>query len=136
MIAASWSLQTGIYAHLRTDSALQAHIGNPARIYDAVPPEAIFPFLTIGEAQTRDYEGIEGAREHDIRIGAFSRWGGRREVKEISERIYDRLHDATFPVDGHILSQCRFVFADILQKADRDTYQSIMRYRMVTEPIL
>ncbi|MEM9988850.1 MAG: DUF3168 domain-containing protein [Pseudomonadota bacterium] len=135
MTFATWSLQTGLYTYISTDSDLQSYIGNPVRLYDNVPAEVIFPFVTLGEASSQPYEGVEGAREHEVTLRIFSRWGGRKEAKEISELLHTRLHNADFPLDDYRLAQCRFVVADTLLKTDRETYQSIMRFRMVTEPL-
>ncbi len=134
MIGAPWSLQIGLYTYLQQSTELQSLIGNPARLYDAVPPDAIFPFVTIGEAQVKDYPGVDGALEHDIRIHIYSRWGGRKEVKQIAETVHDLLHEATFSLIDHRVAHSRFVFADIFRQTDAETFQAVTRFRIVTEP--
>jgi hypothetical protein len=132
----AWALQTGLRDHLSTDAGLQMLVGTPARIFDALPTDTVFPVLTIGAGRVRDYAGVDGAREHDVRLHAYSRWGGRGEVKRVLDTIYDRLHDSSFPLEGHRVAACRFVFADIFKQIDQDTFQGVARYRVVTEPSL
>lgn len=132
-LPAAWALQIGLRTHLAGQSALQAVIGDPARIYDEVPEESVFPLLTIGESRIREIDGIEGAAEHDVRINAWSRWGGRKEIKTLTDIVHDALHNTSFSVDGFTVVNCRFVFADLFRRPDADTYQGVMRYRVVTE---
>ncbi|MEM9421735.1 MAG: DUF3168 domain-containing protein [Pseudomonadota bacterium] len=134
MIGAPWSLQLGLYDVLRQSAEVQSALGNPARIFDAVPPDTAFPFITIGEARVDDYPGVSGAREHDIRIHIYTRWGGRQEVKQIADSISNLLHEREYPLADHQIVQSRFVFADIFRQLDADTYQGVMRFRIVTEP--
>ncbi|MEM8987908.1 MAG: DUF3168 domain-containing protein [Pseudomonadota bacterium] len=131
---ASWEVQQAVYAALSADSALQALIGAPARIYDDAPADAAFPFVTIGQARATDWHGADGGVEHDIRLYAWSRYAGRKEVKQIISAVYDIVHEGSFSVAGHRLVNSRFVFADIFRRQDGDTYQGVMRYRIVTEP--
>ncbi|MEO1658900.1 MAG: DUF3168 domain-containing protein [Pseudomonadota bacterium] len=131
---AAWALQTALYAELANDSALQALIGGPARIYDAIPPETIFPFVQIGAGQILPYDGIDGGFEHIVRITAFSRWGGRHECKAIAEVVRARLQNTRLALEGHKLLQARLVFEDHLRHRDPETFQGAMRFRFVTVP--
>jgi hypothetical protein len=136
MSDASWAVQRGVYAVLRDDVDLQNLLGTPARIYDDVPEEVLFPYLTLGEVRTKAWSGVPGGQEHDLRLHAWSRYGGRREIKEIMSAVYAALHDEDFPVDGVDLVNCRYVFADMWLRPDNETYHGVMRYRIVTSPTL
>ncbi|MEM9286310.1 MAG: DUF3168 domain-containing protein [Pseudomonadota bacterium] len=131
---AAWSLQTALYSALADDGDLQTILGDPARIYDAIPPDTIFPFLQIGAGQLLPYQGIAGGFEHIVRLTAFSRWGGRQECKAIAELIRIRLQNADLTLEGHKLLQARLVFEDHLRHRDPETFQGSMRYRFVTVP--
>ncbi|GGY53203.1 DUF3168 domain-containing protein [Parvularcula lutaonensis] len=131
---AAWSLQTALFDRLSQDAALQALLGNPARIHDAIPSDAVFPLLQIGAGKIAPYSGIEGAIEHTLRFSAFSRWGGRKEGKLIADRVRQLLQNLRLPIDGHVIVQSRMVFEDHLRFRDPDTFQATMRYRIVTIP--
>ena len=122
MTSAQWELQKAVYQALRADAGLKAEIGDPARIFDDPPPEAPYPYLTIGEARASDYKGLDGGLEHDLKLYAFSRYAGRREVKRILSAVYDALHDAALTLSGHDLVNIRFVFADAFRRLDGEIY--------------
>ena len=134
MTNAQWELQKAVYQTLAADAALQAEIGDPARIFDDPPPDALFPYLTLGEARATDWKGVEGGLEHDVKLYVFSRYAGRREVKRILGAVYDALHEEALTVAGHDFINIRFVFADAFRRSDGETYQGVARFRAVTQP--
>ena len=132
MTNAQWELQKAVYQTLSADAAIKAAVGDPARIFDDPPPDALFPYLTLGEARASDWKGVEGGLEHDLRLYVFSRYAGRREVKRILSAVYDALHEAALTLTGHDLINIRFVFADAFRRTDGETYQGVARFRAVT----
>ena len=130
---AQWELQKAVYQALAADAALRAEIGDPARIFDDPPPDAVFPYLMLGEARAADWSGVDGGLEHDLKLYAFSRYAGRREIKRIIGAVYDALHEAALSVAGHDLINIRFVFGDAFRRLDGETYQGVMRFRAVTQ---
>ena len=134
MSSSVWALQRAIYNALRDDAVIQQKLGSPARVFDDPPADAAFPYLTIGETRIRDWPGVQGGVEHDIRLHAFSRYAGRREIKEILNAVYDALHDAILPLQDNQLVNIRFVFGDAFRRNDGETYQGVVRFRAVTQP--
>lgn len=134
IVPAAWSLQMGLYSYLGALPDLAPLLGTPARIYDDVPHDAVFPFLTLGEGRIHPFAGVPGAREHDIRLRAFSRWGGRYELKQLTDLLDAHLHQGSFALEGHRLVHSRLVFTDIIRPRDDEIFHSLTRFRMVTEP--
>lgn len=128
-LPAAWAIQLALYTALEGAEDLSG-----VRVHDDVPSDPVYPFVTIGEGRIKDYPGIPGAAEHEIRLHAYSRWGGRAELKRIEEAIRQRLHDGDLSLTGHRLAQCRHVFSDVIRRPDQDTYHAVMRFRLVTEP--
>lgn len=135
MSDAVWALQKAVYQHLSADVGLKALIGDPARIYDDPPAGAATPYLTIGPTSIREFKGVDGGLQHDLRLHAFSRYAGRRDVKQIVSAVYDALHEAALTVEGHRLINLRFVFSDVIRRQDGDAYQGVIRFRAVTQPL-
>lgn len=83
----SVALQKGVYDTLTTAMA-------PVKIYDSVPPGALFPYLTIGDDQLLDdiAECIDGA-ECYATINIWSRKGGKTEAKQLSKKAITALYD-------------------------------------------
>ena len=98
MTDASWPLQKAVFARLSGDAALMTLV---TAIYDQVPEEPSFPYVTIGEDTAMDWgtKSTQG-QEVTLTIHAWSRARGRREVKQIMAEIYRLLHEATLIVSG------------------------------------
>ncbi|MGE0409796.1 MAG: DUF3168 domain-containing protein [Amphiplicatus sp.] len=127
-----WALQKAVYAHLVADAGLKALLGDPPRLFDDPPPDAVFPYALLGETHAAAIAGLDGGIEHDLRIQIFSRYAGRREVKRVIDVLYDALHEADFAVEGATLVNCRFVFSDIFRRREAETYQGVARFRAAT----
>ena len=52
---ASWALQQAVFAALGADADVKAALGDPPRIFDAVPRDAAFPFAVIGDDAQSDW---------------------------------------------------------------------------------
>jgi len=129
----AWGLQKAIYQHLTSDDALKVLLGNPPRLYDAPPRDAVFPYAALGESRVKDWPGVDGGLEHDIRVHVFSRYQGRREVKDVLNAVYDALHEAALTIEGRRLVQIRFTFSDIFPRNNNGVFQGAARFRAVTE---
>ncbi|MEM9169944.1 MAG: DUF3168 domain-containing protein [Pseudomonadota bacterium] len=130
----AFSLQKAVYDALLADAAFAALIGDPPRLYDAPPRDVAYPYVILGEARVKDWPGVDGGLEHELRLQTYSRHEGRREVKAVLNAAYDVLHDAALTLDGAALVACRFVFSDIFPRAETGVYQGVARYRAVTTP--
>lgn len=120
---------------LSQNAALTTLLGDPPRLYDAVPPDAVFPFVTLGESRVKDYPGIDGAEDHTVRFRAFSRYGGRKEIKDIFAAIHISLHEARFDAGTNHLVNIRHVFTDYWQRPDMERWQGVLVFRAVTQPL-
>lgn len=134
MSAHAWPIQVGLYAALSANASLAALIGHPPRIYDEAPASAPFPYVAFGDMRAAAYPGLDGGIEHDVRLSAFSRHGGRREVKTLLDALVEALHEADFPIIGARLISIRFVFADVFRRRDGEIYEGVARFRAVTVP--
>ena len=134
MSSASAALRAAIHDALSADSALTALLGI-AKIYDEPPREAVFPYVTLGEARVSDFStGTEPGEEHQITLHAWSRQGGHREAHLISGALLQALDDAPLTLTDHRLVNLRFAVADVRREADGRTYHALLRFRAMTEP--
>jgi hypothetical protein len=134
MASASAALRAAIHDALSADGALSALLGGP-KIYDEVPREAGFPYVTLGEARVSDFStGTEPGEEHQITLHAWSRQGGQREAHLISGALLQALNDAPLTLSDHRLVNLRFAVADVRREADGRTYHALVRFRAMTEP--
>jgi len=134
-MSASWALQQAVFATLSADSGVQAVLGDPPRIYDAVPRDAVFPYAVIGDGSESDWStATEPGSEHVLQVNVWSRAGGHKEAKEIAGAIRDALDGASLAITGQTLIGIRYLDCDHARSADGETYRASLRFRAVTEP--
>lgn len=108
MASPELELQGQAVARLKGDSAVTALVGT--RIYDPVPNNAIFPYVSLGSTDTvsDDAECITGF-EIAMQIDAWSRASGFKEVKQIADAVRESLHEYDFnlPVNAAVLFEHR-----------------------------
>lgn len=127
------ALQKAVFAALVADGAVGALVGD--RIHDAAPRNAVFPYVSLGEASLVDWStGSEDGAEHRLVLHVWSRERGKSESYAILEALRARLHDATLELEGHALVNLRFEFADAARDPDGITWHGVARFRAVTEP--
>jgi len=129
-----WALQTAIFAALSADADVKTHIGDPARIFDHVPPESVFPYLVIGEATSgpfdvKTHEGME----QTLTLHAWSRYRGLREIKDIMTAVTKALDQQALSLVGHTLVLLRFEFATTFLDSDGLTRHGVQRFRAITQ---
>ncbi len=134
MSLANVALRAAVHAALSSDAALGAALGG-AKVYDEVPRNAAFPYVTLGETRLTDASGDDApAQEHQLTLHAWSRQGGHREAHVIAGTLLQALDDAPLTIAGHRLVNLRFAIADIRRESDGRTYHAVVRFRAVTEP--
>lgn len=130
----AWALQTALFQHLAAQSELTALLGG-ARLYDDVPPGAAFPYVTLGDIETRDWSTqTRAGHEHRVTLNVWSRAKGRREVQAIVAALEDAIDGAAPALDDHVLVNLRTVFWHAMRAPDGRSYHGLVRLRAVTEP--
>lgn len=130
------SLQQAIFAALKVHQPLLDLLGGE-KIYDHMPKETPFPYVTIGQSEMRDWSTASDlGHEHLLRLHVWSREIGSREIQLIGEEIISTLHDASLLLDDNGLVNLRYLTADVLRDPDRKTHHNILRFRAVTEPTI
>ena len=136
MSSASWALQAAIFTALAADSTVQSLLGVPARIYDAVPRDAPFPYAVIGDGKEIAYDtATDQGSEHQVTVAVWSRNGGHKEAKSIAEAIRFTLNGAVLSLSGHALVDLRALDTNFARGSDGETYSATLRLRAVTEPV-
>lgn len=130
------AVQDAIYAALSGSAALQALIGNPARLYDHVPEDAAFPYVELGEVSARRFDSASrGGLDCQLTLNVWSRYQGRREAKQILDAIYGVLHDGTLSVAGNAHVLTSFQSAETRRDDDGLTYHGVVKYRVLVQAI-
>ncbi|MCB1526209.1 MAG: DUF3168 domain-containing protein [Hyphomicrobiaceae bacterium] len=133
MASAGLELQAAVYQKLRSDAVLVALLGGP-KIYDDVPQQTAFPYITFGHSFMRDWStASDVGHEHVVTLHVWSRAAGKKKVHEIMSTVEDLLHDRPLPLTGFKLVNFRHEYSDARRDNDGQTYHGTLRYRAVTE---
>lgn len=129
------AVAAAIRAAARADAGVKAVLGDPARFYDDPPPDAAFPYATLGRMESRLAEAAsQSAIEHAVTLHVWSRHGGRAEAIEAIGALRAALHDAPLSVEGRRLVFIFAQFADVFRSGDGVTTHGVLRLRAITEP--
>jgi hypothetical protein len=134
MPSASWALQKAIHVALTQSAAVTALVGG-VRIYDDVPRDAAFPYVTHGQSVVRDWStATDDAHEHLVTLHVWTRGAGRKQAHEILGAVERALDQQALALDGHALVTQRHEFSEIRRGDDGETWHGLLRLRAVTEP--
>lgn len=134
------ALQTALFAALSGSAAIQAHVGNPARVFDFVPQDTAYPFITIGDDTIDRYDsqtrlGIDSRVTFHVfdRSDETTNRRGRLKVKQILDAIFGVLHDQALTVTGnaHVLTLFESGATELLE--DGLSYHGAATYRIITQ---
>lgn len=129
------ALQKGLIAWLKADAALQALLGEPARIWDEPPAQPGFPHLRVGASQSRAVKAEDCGIEHTLTLHCVSRFGGAEEARAICAAVRARLEGAGIEADGVKTISLRATFTDVFRSGDLRRTYGVIRVRAVTEDI-
>jgi hypothetical protein len=134
-VSADTALLAAMRAALMEHADVQTALGDPARVYDDPPAEAIFPYVTLGRMEGRPADASGGeAIEHVITLHAWSRYGGRAEALDVIAALRAALHNAALAIDGRRLILLLASFSDVFRSGDGRTTHGVLRLRAITEP--
>lgn len=131
------SAERALAAALRDAALLDASVAAlvSQRIYDEPPPDAVFPYVTLGRVETRSAEAsASAALEHAVTLHVWSRYGGRAEALSIIAALRAALHNAALTLDGFKLVLLLAQFADVFRSGDGRTTHGVLRLKAITEP--
>lgn len=126
----SWELQKAIFTTLNNNVTGVSSAKIP--IYDDVPEGSVYPYVVIGEetATNNGTKTLDGV-EHTLTLHAWSQYRGRREIKEIMQSVYEKLHNTAITVSGASLVNIRQEFSNTLAEQDGITRHGVMRFRAI-----
>ncbi|WP_027229953.1 DUF3168 domain-containing protein [Phyllobacterium sp. UNC302MFCol5.2] len=132
MTSAGLELQKAVLTLLKADPSLKSLINT--RVYDRVPAQAEFPYVTLGASTTYDWStASERGSEHIFTLNVWDRASGRKSVMQIMHAIDRLLTGTQLTLTGHRL--INLIPQSLLARPEdnRDGYLGVLRYRAVTE---
>lgn len=132
--SAEAALERAFLVALRADGAVQAVLGNPARIFDDETAEPVFPcaFLERHEVAERSGSGVAG-QAHTITLTVRSRDGGRAAAKEVIGALRAAAEAEDLPLSGQRVVLIQTVYSDVMRTPDLREFRGLIRVRIITE---
>lgn len=109
--------------------------GSPAlTVYDAVPQDAAYPYVTLDFEQILDRSYVAKNRdERFLYLSVWSTYKGQKEVLEIMAEIHALLDGRRLTLAvGHV-EHCQVVRRVTRREPDNETYQGQVTLRLLTQ---
>ena len=129
-----WVLKAAIHARLAGDAELTGLLGGP-RVFEEPPRGAQAPYVTFGEAISRDWSDTSGAgHEHLLTMLVWSGEPGARQALRLAERVAALLDGADLALPGHRLVNLRLTAQELKREGRPEPLRRVaLRLRAVTE---
>ena len=129
------ALRKSIHSFLIADAALTEMLNGP-RIYDEAPRGTEPPYVTFGDARSRDWStATDRGEEHFVQLDVWSAQRGARQALAVATRVQDLLDDGNLSLDNHTLVNLRFQQIDTRRENQGRFVRASLRFRAVTEAI-
>jgi len=145
-MSAEYEIQKSVYLALRASTNLSALLAKDVNdktksaIYDNVPEavdagnDSVFPYVTIGDDTALEWDtDTSVGKEATLTIHSWSRYRGRKEVKQIQGAIYDVLHLSNLIITGYYSILMRSEYSETLVDPDGLTRHGVQRFRLIME---
>jgi len=135
----STEVQTAIYDLLAADAPLLALV---VGIYDAVPQAedsgstTDFPYITIGEDILNSIDTDDlNIMDCSITIHTWSRYRGRKEIKEIQDQVYSVLQKKDFIQNSFKFVNIDHSSATSFLDADGQTRHGVQEFNLLIQEL-
>lgn len=130
----SLPLQAAIVARLKNDSAVQAVVGQ--RIYDEVPANPTFPYISLGDNQVLpdDADCIDGT-EIFWQLDGWARDQHYPTCKQISQAVVAALHNLPLTITGYSNVICELNTVNYLHDPDGITRHVAINIRFLIQAL-
>ncbi len=129
------ALAKAIHSVLSNNIAVQSVFGQNPRLYDHVPEDPIFPYLTYGPLRSADIGGDDTPMTaHNMTLHLWSRYCGRAEIMNMLQAVTGAIENGNWQLSaGHLVST-NVIFTDQFRAPDGHTMHGIIRLNATTQP--
>lgn len=125
-------LQIAIIQRLQTDDAVKERIAG--RIYDRVPQEVIFPYLSVGPSnQVIAATDCFDLSDINMQLDVWSRQPGFYEARQIASEVISALCKRPLQLIDNVLASFELVINRSLRDPDGLTSHSVLTFAATIE---
>jgi len=123
------AIQQSIYDILTSDTTLMTKVTG---VFDFVPDNQGYPFVTVGETTSIPYETYDRyGEEVSTILHVWSRYRGMQEINEIMDDCKRLLARKSFEVAGWQNISCYHDFSEVIREPDGETRHGVIRFRIL-----
>lgn len=128
-------LQDAYVAQLRDDAGCAAIFGSGFDVYEDVPPDTSFPYITLGEDQKLPFlaECLNGSEIY-ITLHVWDRNGGWAAAKQGADAIEDCLHESELTLPDFIVATIERKGSRLMRDPDGITAHAVVTFRAFVNP--
>ncbi len=128
------NLMRSLHDRLSQDLGVQAILGVPPRLYDHLPEDPVFPYLTYGAMRSADIGGDDtGLISHSLNLHIWSRYSGRSEGVDLLAALGRALNTERLIIQHGSVISVTIVYTDIFRAPDARTLHGILRLNITTQ---
>jgi len=130
------AIARAVHFLLSSDAQIAMYLGSPPRLYDHIPEDPVFPYLTYGAIRSEDI-GATGAdiSRHLITLHIWSRYSGRLEAMTIVAAVIRILESNDWEMSESQLVSANVIYSDIFRAPDGRTLHGVIRLNVVTQDL-
>ena len=123
-----WPLQQALFQCLKADTALAAKVKG---IFDEVPPNQAFPYVTLGEDTVVDWSTkTNDGEEITHTLHVWSKYAGKKETKEILSLVLEAVTRQPLALAGGFsIDFSALDFMEVFIDEDGITKHGVLRLR-------
>lgn len=124
------------YAPLASALADNADMPGLPAVYDDVPQDAAFPYVTIGEDTLTEWDtDTELGSQSVVTIHTWSRQRGKAETKRIQGLLYNALHRHDLSIPGYNVIDCLREMNNSALDPDGHTRHGVSNFRIILQKL-
>jgi len=128
-----WELQKAVVARLQAYTPITDLV---AGVYDHVPQDSAYPYIVAGDDSAIPFDTDNSiGSETDVTIHAWSRYRGRKEIKQVLDAIHAGLHRFALVVANAATVLCTFEGSDSFTEEDGLTRHGVIRFRVILDEL-
>lgn len=130
----SFAVQKALYTALNGNITINGSPGRNVPVYDAVPQNAAYPYVTFDSEITNDADFLNSRMdERFFYLTVWSTYRGQKEVKEIMAEIDRLLHRQRLTLDTGTMVHCTVRRKRSTRDADAVTFMGQITLRIITQ---
>lgn len=126
------AVQKAIYQALNNVITINGSPGVQVRVYDRVPTDAAYPYVTIDSQFVAPADFLNSRKdERFVYLNIWSQYKGQKEVLEIYGEIERLLHQKRLPLDTGTMVRAYVRTANTQREPDNETFMGRVTVRVI-----